>query len=75
MLSSNMLQGSHSVSFYTLFHSVLHVQGKCMDATKVEIYQQEFFLPSNGLNTWDMCDGAFGIFPDWNEFRLSEKEQ
>lgn len=44
-----MLQGSRSGSFYILFHSLLHVPGKCMGARKVEMYQQEFFLPSDGL--------------------------
>lgn len=38
-----------SVIFYILFHSLLHVQDKCMGARKVEVYQQEFFLPSDGL--------------------------
>ena len=44
-----MLQGSRSVSFYILLHSLLHVQDKCMGARKVKVYQQEFFLPSDGL--------------------------
>lgn len=58
-----MLQGSRSVSFYILFHSLLHVQDTCMGARKVEVYQQEFFLPSDGLEhmgrvwvyEWSFC--------------------